>query len=392
MLKYKQTTKNGVMNLLNQVKFLHTADLHLGAAVSSAGSIGAERRQEAILTMESLFALSKDKEIPLVLISGDLLENNSVEPKFFQSFVRCVAENPDITVVFAAGNHDPLTADSPFLNNDLPKNLLVLGTDDECIELNSLPVRIYGRSFGSVYMAGKNNFSLPVPQDDKLNIMVIHGEPGSDLSGGYNTITSDFLAMSGMDYVALGHIHQFLTPQKLGSTYFAYPGTPEPHGFDEDGLKGVILGSLSKESFSFDFYPTARRRYETLEINIGGLKTTLDICSDILSALENRFGQDYSKNFYKIILEGSVSEEVNIDLDEIRTRLSDKVYFVKLRDNTEPELCLDTIKKENTLRGRFVKLMLQKIDAAEEDEKSKLIRALYIGLKAFISGVKYNED
>ena len=91
-------------------------------------------------------------------------------------------------------------------------------------------------------------------------------------------------------------------------------------------------------------------------------------------------------------MEGAVSEEVNIDLDEIRTRLSDKVYFVKLRDNTEPELCLDTIKKENTLRGRFVKLMLQKIDAAEDDEKSKLMRALYIGLKAFTSGVKYNED
>ncbi len=377
--------------MLNKVKFLHTADLHLGAALSSS-TAGAERRQEALLTMESLFALSKEKEIPLLLISGDLLENNSVEPKFFESFIRCVAENPDITVVFAAGNHDPLTADSPFLFGTLPENLLVLGTEDECIELKALPVRIYGRSFHSVYMAGKNNFSLPVPQDDKLNIMVLHGELGSDLSGGYNTITSSFLTMSGMDYVALGHIHQFLTPQKLGSTFFAYPGTPEPHGFDEDGAKGVILGTLSKGNLVFEFYPTARRRYETIEVNIENCKTTIDICSAVLSSLENRFGEEYSKNFYKVILKGAISEDINIDLDEIRTRLTEKVYFIKLRDNTEPELCFETLKKENTLRGRFVRLMLDKITAAEENEKEKLNRALIIGLKAFTSGVKYNED
>ncbi len=378
--------------MLNKVKFLHTADLHLGAAVSSSGTVGAERRQEALLTMEGLFALSKEKEIPLILIAGDLLENNSVEPKFFESFIRCVSENPDITVVFAAGNHDPLTADSPFLNNDLPKNLLVLGAKDESIELKDSPVRIFGRSFSGVYMVGENSFSLPVPQDDKLNIMVLHGELGSDLSGNYNTITNDFLAMSGMDYVALGHIHQFSTPKKLGSTFFAYPGTPEPHGFDEDGAKGVIIGTLSKENLAYEFYPTARRRYETVEVDIENSNSTVDICSSILFTLENRFGKEYKNNFYKVILKGAVSEDTNIELDEIKARLSDSVYFIKLRDNTEPKIDLDTVKKENTLRGRFVKIMLDKITAAEDDDKEKLSKALFIGLKAFTSGVKYNED
>ena len=382
----------GVVVLLNKVKFLHTADLHLGAAVSASGSIGTERRQEALLTLEGLFTLAKEKDIPLFLIAGDLLENNSVEPKFFEAFIRCVAENPDITVVFAAGNHDPLTADSPFLSTNLPENLLVLGTDDECIELKNLPVRIYGRSFKGVYMAGKNSFSIPVPQDDKLNIMVLHGELGSDLAGVYNTVTNDFLAMSGMDYVALGHIHQFSTPKKLGSSFFAYPGTPEPHGFDEDGAKGVILGALSKENLAYEFYPTARRRYEAVEVDIEKNNTTIDICSTILSTLQTRFGEEYKNNIYKVILKGAVSEDINIDLDEIKARISDSVYFIKLRDNTEPELNLDTIKKENTLRGRFAKLMLDKINAVADDEKEKLNKALIIGLKAFTSGVKYNED
>ncbi len=378
--------------MLNQVKFLHTADLHLGAAVSSANALSAERRNEALLTMESLFDICERKDIPLLLIAGDLLENNSVEPKFFEAFLRCVSKYSDITVVFAAGNHDPLTADSPFLNNKLPDNLYVLGIEDSVIEPKGLPVRICGRSFSSVYMEGKNNFSYPVPCDEKLNIMVLHGELGSDLTLGYNTVTNDFLANSGMDYVALGHIHAFLPPQKLGSTFFAYPGTPEPHGFDEDGSKGVIIGTISKENFSYEFLPTARRRYEAVKVDITFNKNISEICENIIGVLKERFNSTYQNNFYKIILCGNVAEEINLDIDEIRTRLSDTLYFVKIRDNTEPALNLDIIKNENTLRGRFVKIMLEKINAAEEIEKERLKKAMFIGIKSFTSGVKYNEN
>ena len=376
----------------NKIRFLHTADLHLGAAVSSAAAVSSERRNEALLTLERLFALCKANEIPLILIAGDLLENNSVEPKFFEGFLRCVNMHPDITVVFAAGNHDPLTADSPFLNGGLPENLIVLGTEDECVELANLSVRIYGKSFGRVYMQGKNNFSIPAVHDEKLNIMVLHGETGNDLGGDYNTVTKTFIEASGMDYIALGHIHAFSPPEKSGSTYFAYSGTPEPHGFDELGAKGVIVGEISKSDFRYEFVPTAKRRYEVAFTDISEAPTSADAAEIITKTLAEKFGNGYENNFYKIILTGEIPNDAIIDADEIYSRLKDTLYFVKIRDNTRPLVDLEILKNENSLKGKFVKLMCEKISAAEKSDKEKLQKALYIGLKAFSSEVKYNED
>lgn len=376
----------------HKIRFLHTADLHLGAAQSASPSVASERRLEALLTLERLFTICKKNEIPLMLISGDLLENNSVEPKFFEAFLRQVSTHPEITVIFSAGNHDPLTADSPFLNFSLPENLIVLGTEDECRELMGLPVRIYGKSFGSVYMAGKNNFSIPAEDDDKLNIMVIHGDFAGDSTGEYNPISRQFIELSKMDYIALGHIHAFSAPERLGKTYFAYPGTPEPHGFDETGVKGVIVGEISKTDFRYEFIPTARRRYEVVNADVGAATNSTEAAEIIKNLLSEKYGESYEDNFYKIILEGAVASDITLDCDEIRARLNDSIYFVKLRDNLSPDTDLQVLRNENSLKGKFVNIMLGRIENAAENEKEKLENALVIGLKAFSAQVKYNED
>lgn len=375
-----------------KIRFIHTADLHLGAAVSSGGSIAAERRNEALLTLEKIFAISRKNAVELLLIAGDLLENNAVEPKFFEAFIRCVAESPNLTVVFAAGNHDPLTADSPFLKKGLPENLILLGTEDSCIELASLPVRIYGRSFSSVYMQGRANFSIPAVNDEKVNIMVLHGDFGYDLSGEYNTVTKEFIEASNMDYVALGHVHAHIPPQKIRNTYFAYPGTPEPHGFDETGAKGIIAGEISKNEFRYEFLPISQRTYEVVEVDISGAVGSAAAAELILKNLKERFGEKTEEKLYKIILTGATEDSARIDATEILTRLSAVLYFAKIRDNTEPLVDLQLIKNENSLKGRFVSLMLERIEAADEADKEKYKNALNIGLKAFGTGVKYNEN
>lgn len=376
----------------NKIRFLHTADLHLGASQSASPTVANERRQETLLTLERIFSICKKNEIPLMLISGDLLENNSIEPKFFESFLRQIMLHPEITVVFSAGNHDPLTADSPFLNYKLPENLIVLGIEDECRELKNIPVRIYGKSFGSVYMCGKNNFSIPAIEDEKLNIMVLHGDFAGDTSGDYNPISRQFIELSKMDYIALGHIHAFSAPEKLGKTYYAYSGTPEPHGFDEMGVKGVIVGEISKTNFRYEFIPTARRRYEAVNIDISKASNSSEAAEIIKSSLNDRFGEAYENNFYKIILEGEISADTLLDTDEIGARLRENIYFLKLRDNTVPHINLQILRNENSLKGKFVNLMLERIENADESEKEKLEKALIIGLKAFSSQVKYNED
>ena len=68
------------------------------------------------------------------------------------------------------------------------------------------------------------------------------------------------------------------------------------------------------------------------------------------------------------------------------------MYFAKIKDKTAPFIDIQKLKAENSLKGIFVKNMLNRIENASDSEKETLIAALNLGLKAFKSEVSYNED
>ena len=73
-----------------------------------------------------------------------------------------------------------------------------MGEDDGFVAFDDLKTRVYGRSFTQTHMQGKPRFSLLVPNDDFINLMVLHGELSSDLNSDYNAITQNFISQSGM--------------------------------------------------------------------------------------------------------------------------------------------------------------------------------------------------
>ena len=381
----------GVLILSEKLRILHTADLHLGAEFSGLGGIGATRKAELNMTSDNIFKICRGNKIDLLLIAGDIFENNSVEEATVAAFFSACEKTPDTRIFIAAGNHDPLTLDSPYLKYNLPQNVTILGDKDECITLEERKVRIYGKSFSSVYMAGADRFSIVPEDDDFINIMVLHGDISSDKSGVYNPISIDFLESSKMDYVALGHVHEFSGIKKAGGTYYAYPGTPEPHGFDETGPKGVICGDIGKNYCNLTFVETAKRTYRHEQIDIGAAKNNSDVAEIITSNLKNKYGDKYTDNLYKIDLVGKAEEALKINCAEITSRLLEDIFFAKVKDKTEIAVDLELLAKENTLRGKFVKYMLQK--AAEEPQNTERIhRATALGLKAFNTEVKFSEN
>ncbi len=376
-----------------KITFLHTADIHLGCELKTSGPRASERRAEILLCLKNIFSLCNIHDVQIMLISGDLFENNSVSEDIVDSFLDYVKSAPKTRVFYAAGNHDPLTADSPLLDHSLPDNLYILGTKDECIPLDDIGVKVFGRSFSGASMKGSNTFSIPSENDGFLKLMVIHGDFGTDISGPYNTITREFIETSGMDYIALGHVHKYSGVNKIGNTYFAYPGCPEPHGFDETGNKGVIIGSFCDNVLSHEFVHTSIRTYRDEKIDISEAVTSDGAAKIIVGSLKERFGEMFNKNLYKLTLIGRLPEGVKIKISQIERMLSEQLYFAKIKDRTEVEIDLDILKNENTLKGKFVKIMLKKQENTnDESERNKLRCAMFLGLKAFSSEVKYNED
>ena len=371
---------------MNSIKILHCADMHIGAANSTLGNIADSRRFENLITFENIIDLAVEQNVDIIAIAGDLFDTPNPETAFITGVLSKIKSVPQIKVVYCAGNHDPLNSDSPFLNNELPENLYVLPATDTCIIFEDINTRVYGRSFETTHLDGEDSFTIPVPQDNYINLMVQHGELKGDLNSDYNAITPKFIKKSGMDYIALGHIHKRTPIGKIEKTYFAYPGCPEGQGFDELDEKGVYVGEISKKGVNLEFATVSKRKHIHQKIDITGVS---DITDTVLDILKSNY-ENYADNLYKIEFTGSIPENFELNLTEIKARLSNQLYFVKVKDSTEFIIDLDTLAKETSLKGVFVRNMLKKIN--ESDDKETLKKALKIGLKAFNSEVKYNEN
>lgn len=373
---------------MNTVRILHTADLHIGAECSYLGVGAQTRRYEILLTFEKIISLCEENTIDLLLIAGDLLESNHIDTALEDGVFNALSRLSHTRAVIALGNHDPLTADSPFCLRTLPDNVFVLPKEDSVITFDDIRCRVYGASFDGVYNEGKARFSLTAPNDDYLNLCVLHGETRSDLSGAYRPITPEFVKHSGMDYIAMGHVHTRSQVQYVGTTALAYCGCPEGQGFDESGEKGVYMGEISKGNINLEFVPTAKRIHHRIDVDISD---TSDITEAVKNAITDT-GTNYGAHYYRITLTGTRDDEKSIDKDEILARISPLVSFLKIKDKTKAGVDLACLASEKTLKGYFAAMMLQKIEVAEEKEKDKYKSALEIGLRAFGGEVSFSED
>ncbi len=378
---------------MTSVKILHTADLHLGAAVEFLKSKSASRKAETLLTFETIVKTAIQNNVEVFLIAGDLFDSNGVDNAFIKAIFSAVSNAAEIKFIYSAGNHDPLDITSPFRKNDIPKNFYILDTSDSSFTFDDIKLRVYGKSFKEIYCDGQAEFSINPPEDDYVNIMCIHGDLSNDGSSPYNAISADFIRNSGMDYIALGHIHKRSDIAKLGNTYFAYCGCPEGQGFDESGEKGVYIGTVTKGNADLQFYKTAKRTLIRENVDISAALTSENATDIIVSQLKEKYGNDFGENLYRITLLGETEESASISGAEILARLDGVVYFAKIKDKTTVKLDYETLKAEPSLKGVFVKKMLEKIDnCADKTEKENLLYALSLGLRAFTSEVMPDEN
>ncbi|MEE0839624.1 MAG: exonuclease SbcCD subunit D [Acutalibacteraceae bacterium] len=373
---------------MKSVRILHTADLHIGAQCSYLGAGAPVRRAEILKTFEKITELCKNNSVDLLLIAGDLFDSNQIEASFVNSVITALESLENTKTVIALGNHDPFTADSPFANRKIENNVHILETKDSVITFDQLGCRVYGSSFDGVYNQGDTRFSLTVPQDDYINLMVIHGEARADMSCSYRPITPEFVKYSGMDYIALGHVHTRSEVQYMGTTALAYCGCPEGQGFDESGEKGVYMGEISKGKADLAFIPTAQRTHYCIDVDITDCD---DIEKKVKECIENT-DKDFSRHYFRITLKGKRKADMVIDTSALIASIAPTVAFFKIKDKTSEDIDYSLLAQENTLKGYFVSLMLDKISTATEDEKKKYNLALEIGLKSFNGEVSFDED
>ncbi len=344
------------------LKILHCADLHLDTVFGELSESSAKcRREDLRSAFNKIISSAKENNVDMLIISGDLFDEGVTRHtvKFVKEKLK---ELSHIPVYICAGNHDPKTSDSYYSLEDFGKHVHVFDTHMEWIEKDEYD--IYGMSFGEAKVNDSFLAGFKVKNPDKINIMVMHGD---FTSNDYNLITKSQIKESGIDYLALGHIHKYEKIDADGALA-VYPGCPEGRGFDETGDKGVVLAEIKKHKKDITFLPISRRKYHELLVDVNDLGDNLSVCEKIKEQINEN-------DLYKIVLTGETDFEP--DGDVIKDNLD--AFFVKVYDKTRPKIDLLKSAEEFSLKGLFIKKALEKIEN-DGDETDKM--ALKIGLGA----------
>ena len=380
---------------MQKVKILHCADLHLGSEMMTLPKKSKERRGELLRTFRKITDLCREEAVEILLIAGDLFEGSNVDSETVQS-VKSYLAALSCPVFISPGNHDYISLDSPYLEDGWPENVKIFKGAMEKVLLEDKNVAVYGAGFTGTYQrksmlqCGEVNTSL-------LNILCIHGDvvsPGQ--KSDYHAMTLEDFRKSGMDYVALGHIHKRDDIGRAGDTFYAYPGCPEGRGFDELGSKGVYLGDIYKGHHALRYVEVCQRQYIRLAIDVTDLVRELEVEHKIKDTLAEAYGKDYEKNIYQISLTGTRKEEELLPIKTIERTLSESLYHLELSDDRMVERDYGILREEVSLRGLYVRNLLSLLEEAKDKGDAVLLatyeKALEYGMTSFEGQVNIIED
>lgn len=355
------------------VRILHAADFHLDSAFGALSAEQAKlRRRESRMTAERLANFANQNEVDVVLLAGDLFDGAEVYRETVEQLLDALG-SMRARVFIAPGNHDFFSARSPYAALSWPENVHIFKTSAmECVELPELGCAVYGAAFTSPAQEKSLLADFRTPDDGLVHLGVLHAEV-SAAEARYDPVTHEEIAASGLDYLALGHTHEYGGVLKAGNTAYAYSGSIEGRGFDELGEHGFLTGTVEQGSAKLTFVPFARRRYEILNVDVTG-KTAE-------AALRAALPEDTARDLYRVIFTGETDER-GVDERAVMERFGPEFFHLELRDKTRIGEDVWARAAEDSLRGAFLRELRANYDHAEESERQTIERAARFGLAA----------
>lgn len=353
------------------VRILHAADFHLDSAYGALTEEQArQRRQESRALVGRLVDYANDHGVQLLLLAGDLFDSDDTFAQTGELLAQALGRFSGRTVI-TPGNHDCYNARSAYTRVAWPENVHIF-TEDRLSRFDFPEYRctVYGAAF-----TGPEASECRLPEglmdDGWVHLGVLHGDLGVKDSR-YRSVFTEQIARSGLDYLALGHVHACSGVLHAGQTAYAYSGCLEGRGFDELGEKGFLLGDVEQGRADLQFVPFASHRYELVQVDVTDQRP--------VDAVINCLPADTTADIYRIILSGEADERIQLGL--LQRELEDRFYQLELRDQTRMRQDIWEKCGEDSLRGLFLQQMREKYERADEEERRTIEQAVRFGLAA----------
>ena len=263
------------------VKFLHTADWHIGRKLQ-----GIDLLEDQQVVLDNLITEMKKINPDFLIIAGDLYDR-SVPSKeattLLQELLVKINIECNVPIFAISGNHDSrerlaigdawFSKHKFYLHTRLEQAFDKLSYEDADIYLLPYFEPFEAREYFEDATLTTHNLATKRVIDEiyksldenKTNILVAH----TFVSGGLETDSEREISVGTVenvavevfdkfDYVALGHLHN---PNAINEERLKYSGSPMAYSFSEASqTKGMRLIEVTKESYSEEFIPLKQKR------------------------------------------------------------------------------------------------------------------------------------
>lgn len=363
------------------MRFIHIADVHLGATPDCGMPWGELRERELWSSFNRVIDICNQEKVDLLLIAGDLFHRQPLL-KELKELNYYFSKLETAGVVLMAGNHDYIGARSHYQDFDWNSNVYMFKKDTiEAIEFPQLNTVVYGLSYLRRNITEPLYDNLKPENKDRINILLAHG--GDDKNIPINT---GKLIKSGFDYIALGHIHK---PEIINER-MAYPGSLEPMDRNETGSRGYIIGEINfidkafpgmavpgyserDTDINISFIPFSAREYKRIDLNVN-TDTTNGSLIDMVKECIRTNGEQHIYSFY---IKGIRDEHISFDTEGLKALGN----VLELVDDSLPDYDFDALYRDNA--DNLIGLFIQRIrQSSHQDEIAR--KALYYGIEALL--------
>lgn len=269
------------------IRFIHTADLHLGSPFTGLSGMTAEQRKMFANTVykafDTLIEYAVKEKPDFLLIVGDIYDGEDrtlrAQYKFQQGMERLDREG--VPVMISHGNHDHLSGS--WSRFELPSNVYVF-TDKVAshrLLVSGQTVSVSGFSYKERHVKESMVNGFPVAIDAAAyHIGMLHGSMDGDSSHAvYAPFKKEQLLSKNYHYWALGHIHLRQVLHK--DPCVVYPGNIQGRNRKEAGEKGFYDVRLENTDTRMEFIRTSAVCFDSLNVsckNLMHMNELIDAC------------------------------------------------------------------------------------------------------------------
>ncbi len=358
------------------VKLVLFSDLHLDSPFRWAGpGVARRRRRNLEETLQAIVELAANERADALCCGGDLYEHELSRPGTGELLRHAFETLDPMPVLVAPGNHDWYGPASLYHQTKWSPNVHIFS--EAVLRPFELADGVTVWGAGHCRQAGTGGFLRDFHADRSgVNLALFHGSEEGGFAWqdrgkvAHAPFRSADIPVAGFDHALLGHYHR-----PVDGEHHTYPGNPDPLQFGEDGDRGVVVVTVQQSGrVDRSRRLVARSSVVDVVVDVTGATHTNEVRGRVRRALAEREG------FVRLTVTGEVAPDVDLDPEELGTdAVAHHLEALVVRlDGVTAAYDLDALRAEQTVRGEFVREVLETPDLDEDRRR----RVLVTGLRA----------